>query len=211
MCSDSTRCDASCQAARPYCQATHSPAPAGPCSLRGLAASMRYTASGAVLAFIGGVGRLHGRRPAGVRRDVRATIVDATDGVLARAARVKDVLPDGRRRADRRHRRLHHVRRSCRCCCLQTGGLAAGRRARRRRGWSLAGEQHVRLRRAADAKTADHFFTGFPSYWNIVVLYLLLFRVPPAAQCDPAGRAERDDVRAGRATSIRRERPGCGC
>jgi phosphatidylcholine synthase len=23
-----------------------------------------------------------------------------------------------------------------------------------------------------DAKTADHFFTGFPSYWNIVVLYL---------------------------------------
>jgi phosphatidylcholine synthase len=25
-----------------------------------------------------------------------------------------------------------------------------------------------------DAKTADHFFTGFPSYWNIVVLYLLV-------------------------------------
>jgi phosphatidylcholine synthase len=23
-----------------------------------------------------------------------------------------------------------------------------------------------------DAKTADHFFTGFPSYWNIVVFYL---------------------------------------
>ena len=23
------------------------------------------------------------------------------------------------------------------------------------------------------------FFTGFPSYWNIVVLYLLLFHVPP--------------------------------
>jgi phosphatidylcholine synthase len=32
---------------------------------------------------------------------------------------------------------------------------------------------------APDAKSADHFFTGFPSYWNIVVLYLLLFRVPP--------------------------------
>jgi phosphatidylcholine synthase len=25
-----------------------------------------------------------------------------------------------------------------------------------------------------DAKTADHFFTGFPSYWNIVVFYLYL-------------------------------------
>jgi phosphatidylcholine synthase len=32
---------------------------------------------------------------------------------------------------------------------------------------------------APDAKTADAFFTGFPSYWNIVVLYLLVFHVAP--------------------------------
>src|SRR5438105_4852514 len=32
---------------------------------------------------------------------------------------------------------------------------------------------------SADAKTADHFFTGFPSYWNIVALYLYIFAVPP--------------------------------
>ena len=25
-----------------------------------------------------------------------------------------------------------------------------------------------------DAKTPDHFFTGFPSYWNIVVFYLFM-------------------------------------
>lgn len=25
-----------------------------------------------------------------------------------------------------------------------------------------------------DAKTSDHFFTGFPSYWNIVVFYLFI-------------------------------------
>ena len=31
-----------------------------------------------------------------------------------------------------------------------------------------------------DAKTADHFFTGFPSYWNVVVLYLMAFRTSPA-------------------------------
>ena len=31
-----------------------------------------------------------------------------------------------------------------------------------------------------DAKTEDHFFTGFPSYWNIVVLYLLVLAMPPA-------------------------------
>jgi phosphatidylcholine synthase len=30
-----------------------------------------------------------------------------------------------------------------------------------------------------DAKTADHFFTGFPSYWNIVVFYLFIAGWPP--------------------------------
>jgi phosphatidylcholine synthase len=29
----------------------------------------------------------------------------------------------------------------------------------------------------ADAKTADHYFKGFPSYWNVVVLYLLAMRL----------------------------------
>ncbi len=32
-----------------------------------------------------------------------------------------------------------------------------------------------------DAKTADHYFKGFPSYWNVVVFYLFLLRLPPAA------------------------------
>jgi phosphatidylcholine synthase len=32
-----------------------------------------------------------------------------------------------------------------------------------------------------DAKTADHFFTGFPSYWNIVAFYLYLLEWPAAA------------------------------
>ena len=32
-----------------------------------------------------------------------------------------------------------------------------------------------------DAKTADHFFTGFPSYWNIVVFYLYLAGWPPCS------------------------------
>ena len=34
---------------------------------------------------------------------------------------------------------------------------------------------------AADAKTEDHFFTGFPSYWNIVSLYLYVAGLPLAA------------------------------
>jgi phosphatidylcholine synthase len=30
-----------------------------------------------------------------------------------------------------------------------------------------------------DAKTADHFFTGFPSYWNIVAFYVYALGWPP--------------------------------
>jgi phosphatidylcholine synthase len=30
-----------------------------------------------------------------------------------------------------------------------------------------------------DAKTDDHFFTGFPSYWNIVVLYMVALATGP--------------------------------
>jgi phosphatidylcholine synthase len=29
-----------------------------------------------------------------------------------------------------------------------------------------------------EAKTSDNYFLGFPSYWNIVVLYLLALRTP---------------------------------
>ena len=31
-----------------------------------------------------------------------------------------------------------------------------------------------------DAKTTDHYFTGFPSYWNIVAFYLYTLGWPPA-------------------------------
>jgi phosphatidylcholine synthase len=30
-----------------------------------------------------------------------------------------------------------------------------------------------------DAKTDDHFFTGFPSYWNVVAMYLYLLEIRP--------------------------------
>ncbi len=33
----------------------------------------------------------------------------------------------------------------------------------------------------ADAKTADHFFKGFPSYWNVVVFYMFLWSLSPTA------------------------------
>jgi phosphatidylcholine synthase len=32
-----------------------------------------------------------------------------------------------------------------------------------------------------DAKTADHFFKGFPSYWNIAAMYLFFWQMTPTA------------------------------
>ena len=46
---------------------------------------------------------------------------------------------------------------------------------RRRRCCSSSGFGFSRI----DAKTRDHFFTGFPSYWNIVVLYLFVLELSP--------------------------------
>jgi phosphatidylcholine synthase len=46
-------------------------------------------------------------------------------------------------------------------------------------GWQLAGAISILLTSAyqftqVDAKTDDHYFKGFPSYWNVLVLYLLI-------------------------------------
>ena len=30
-----------------------------------------------------------------------------------------------------------------------------------------------------NAKTADHFFMGFPSYWNLLVFFLFCYHIPP--------------------------------
>ena len=52
-------------------------------------------------------------------------------------------------------------------------------------GWGLGIAGAVLLSSAygfasLDAKTDDYFFTGFPSYWNIVALYIHAARTPPA-------------------------------
>src|SRR5436190_1674473 len=52
-----------------------------------------YTASGAVLAFAGAWGVVDRRNRLALAAMFAATIVDATDGMLARRARVKEVLP----------------------------------------------------------------------------------------------------------------------
>jgi phosphatidylcholine synthase len=101
-----------------------------------------------------------------------ATFIDSTDGWLARRARVKQVLPgfDGRKLDDLVDF-LNYT--SLPLLLVWRAGILQGGDAC----WLLL----PLLASAygfsqADAKTADGFFLGFPSYWNVVALYLYWLR-----------------------------------
>ena len=137
-----------------------------------------YTASGALAAFFGILAVIDGRFDVAFLYMIGATLVDATDGLLARAARVKEVLPgfDGARLDDIVDYLTFvflPVLLLYRAGCLPPE-------------WAGPVASIVLLSSAygfasSDAKTSDHFFTGFPSYWNIVALYLYVAALPPAA------------------------------
>jgi phosphatidylcholine synthase len=136
-----------------------------------------YTASGALLAFLGVLAVFHGRYRDAFLLMVAATIVDATDGVLARMARVKEVTPqfDGARLDDI----VDYLTFAFLPILLlfHAGDLPAT--------WGWVPVAAVLLSSAygfaaTDAKTSDAFFTGFPSYWNIVALYLHAAGMHPA-------------------------------
>ncbi len=101
---------------------------------------------------------------------VAATAIDSTDGWLARKARVKEVLPefDGRTLDDLTD---FHTYTSMPLFLMWRAQILPGTLA-----WVLL----VPLLASAygfsraNAKTADGFFLGFPSYWNVVAFYLYL-------------------------------------
>ena len=108
---------------------------------------------------------------------VVAIVVDATDGTLARLARVKEATPnfDGARLDDIVDY-LTFV--FIPALLLYRAGLLPD-------GWGGAVAAAMLLSSgygfsSTDAKTDDNFFMGFPSYWNIVALYLYAARLPPA-------------------------------
>ena len=138
-----------------------------------------YTAFGAVLALLATRAVFEGEFRAVFLALAAAIFVDATDGWLARALRVKEVLPgyDGGRLDDIIDY-LTYV--FVPVLTLWAAGLLP-------RGWEMEVGSVVLLASAygfgqAEAKvvTTDHFFTGFPSYWNILALYLYVWRLPPA-------------------------------
>ena len=136
-----------------------------------------YTATGALAAFFGTLAVFEGRYRAAFLWMVFATFVDASDGVLARLARVKEALPgfDGARLDDI----VDYLTFVFLPILLLFHAGALPER------WGLVVAAAVLLSSAygfasLDAKTEDYFFTGFPSYWNIVAVYLYALRMPPA-------------------------------
>jgi phosphatidylcholine synthase len=134
-----------------------------------------YTASGALLAFFGTVAVFEARYRDSLLCMMVATWIDATDGLLARRARVKEVLQhfDGAR--------LDDIVDYLTFVFLPVLFLYHGALLPYGFDWLVASV--VLLSSAygfasADAKTSDHFFTGFPSYWNIVALYLYVADLP---------------------------------
>jgi phosphatidylcholine synthase len=103
-----------------------------------------------------------------------ATLIDSTDGWLARRARVKEFAPtfDGRRLDDLIDFQTYT---SLPLLLIWRAGILTGADA-----WwlllpllaSAYGFSQV------NAKTDDGFFLGFPSYWNVVAFYLYLLRPP---------------------------------
>jgi phosphatidylcholine synthase len=137
-----------------------------------------YTALGLVAAGGMAVAILDGR-PASFRVAfvlmLVATLIDATDGTLARAAGVRQVLPgfDGRRLDDLIDFQTYT---SLPLLLIWRAGLIPVEW----QAWLLA----PLLASAygfcqSHAKTDDGYFLGFPSYWNIIAFYLYVLQ-PPA-------------------------------
>jgi phosphatidylcholine synthase len=135
-----------------------------------------YTASGAPIAFAGTLAVVAGEYRQAFLWMFAATFIDATDGWLARVARVAERTPGlNGARLDDIVDYLTFV--FLPALLLYMAGLLPP-------GWGAAVVAAMLLSSAygfsrEDAKTEDFFFTGFPSYWNIVALYLYAAGTPP--------------------------------
>ena len=104
---------------------------------------------------------------------ILALVIDSTDGALARATQVSRRIPwfDGRRLDDICDFFTYVIVPACFLIEAELlphpAWIAAPVLA------SCYGFSH------AEAKTTDHYFRGFPSYWNVVAMYLYLLGVRP--------------------------------
>jgi len=134
-----------------------------------------FTASGAVLAALALWEVARGGFSRAALYIIAAMAIDAVDGTLARRAGVAERIPriDGRR--------LDDIVDFLNFAIVPVVFLLAWGAFPH---WSVAA---VPVLASAygfaqeDAKTADDFFLGWPSYWNVVALYVWLFGLEPAA------------------------------
>lgn len=134
-----------------------------------------YTASGALMALAGVTAATAGNLRVAFIWMFVATFVDGTDGVLARRVRVKERTPafDGAR--------LDDIVDYLTFVFLPAYLLVANGFVPDELVWPVAGAMLLSSAygfASLDAKTSDHFFTGFPSYWNIVALYVVAAGLP---------------------------------
>jgi phosphatidylcholine synthase len=137
-----------------------------------------YTACGTVLGLLAVLAAIEGESLRALWILLLALVIDGTDGMLARRLRVKETIPgfDGARLDDIVDY-LTYV--FVPVVLLWTGGLLPEGPW----GTVLAAlpllASCVQFCRT-DAKTADHSFLGFPSYWNVVAFYAVVLQPAPA-------------------------------
>jgi len=150
--------------------------PSFPLGLRLAGAAVHlYTALGSVLGFLIVVAAFEGNAVTALWLGLATLWIDGTDGMLARRFRVKETIPwfDGARMDDIVDY-LTYVFAPI-VLLWTTDRLPDGPI-----GWVVAAlpllascYQFCRV----DAKTADHFFLGFPSYWNVVAFYAIVLDI----------------------------------
>lgn len=137
-----------------------------------------YTASGAVTALASALAVHTGDYRTALFWLATATVIDATDGVLARALRVKERLPwfDGAKLDDLVDY-LTYV--FVPVFLIVRAGLVPPALSMWIGGAVLIASGYGFSRADAKVATTDYFFTGFPSYWNIAALYLYVWGFSP--------------------------------
>ena len=137
-----------------------------------------YTASGAVLALLAVVAAIQGDVARALWILLAALVIDGTDGMLARRLRVAQTIPgfDGARLDDIVDY-LTYVFAPV-VLLLTNDRLPGG-------GWGTVVAALPLLASCiqfcrTDAKTEDHYFLGFPSYWNVVAFYVFVLDLDPA-------------------------------
>src|SRR5262245_38561610 len=134
-----------------------------------------YTASGIIAGFLALRSTLLGQAREAFVWMLVAVLIDATDGTLARAVEVKRVLPwfDGAKLddiVDYFTFVIVPIVFLYELCLLPTSGTLFFV------AFPLMASAYGFCQAAA--KTPDFFFTGFPSYWNIIAFYLYVGQLP---------------------------------